>query len=975
MRTMSLIPRLLRPLLPLLLLVGPAQAFAQDCPIVATAEDAPQFARPDDPWIYRGTDIPIDREWLMGELPNGLRYAVRQNEVPPCQVSMRVLIDAGSLNERDSERGFAHLLEHMTFRESRDFGPGEAIPHFQRLGAALGADTNATTSPTQTVYKLDLPNANRATLDDSVRLFAGMIREPKLTASNLALDLPIVLAERREQAGAAQRILNATQDTLYTDLRLAKREPIGTLETLRGATAKAVQEFHARWYRPENAVIVLVGDADVEVLARLIEQHFGDWQGKGAPIPAPDFGTPNPPAGADPENPVGKVAAIVEPGQPRSLTMAYLRPWKQVVDNLEYNRGVMLDSLAAAIINERLEARARDGGTFLFAGVERQKVSRSADVTFVSFAPLTEDWQSALVDVRGVIEDALAQPPSQAEIDRAASQFDIAFVNMVEQARIQAGRNLADDVVGAVDIREAVAAPETFLSVFRSMKDRLTPEELLAATHRIFDSNVIRAIYMTGQPGEADEAQLRAALLQPVVASENGRDNGEGVSFADLPPIGTPALPTIRESLGIGGVEKVTFANGVRALLYSRGNEPGRVTVRVRFGAGWRGFEADEAVYATLGEMALVNSGFGPIGQNDLDKLAAGRKLGFDFNIEDGTFTFDGVTRVEDLADQLYLFAAKLAMPRWDAAPVERAKASAKIAYDSYATSANGVLNRDLDWLLRDRDPRFLTPTPEQMDAATPEGFRAVWSRLLAEGNVEVDIFGDVDREQAIAALSRSFGALPARTPLSAEIALRGFAFPAASEEPLRLTHKGDASQAAAVMAWPTGGGSNGLVRSRKLDVLARIFGNRMIDNLRERAGATYSPMVLSDWPLDTQNGGRILALVQMEPALLPVFFEVADAAAADLAAHGPTPDELARVVEPIKQMIARAATGHTFWLNQLEGAAFDDARVLLLPSLLSDYSDVTSEELKALAQQYLLNHGGLRMVVVPENPAVTPAR
>ena len=52
----------------------------------------------------RGSDVPRDKEWLFGEMDNGLRYAVRRNGVPPGQVSIRVRIDAGSLYERDSER-------------------------------------------------------------------------------------------------------------------------------------------------------------------------------------------------------------------------------------------------------------------------------------------------------------------------------------------------------------------------------------------------------------------------------------------------------------------------------------------------------------------------------------------------------------------------------------------------------------------------------------------------------------------------------------------------------------------------------------------------------------------------------------------------------------------------------------------------------------------------------------------------------
>ena len=99
------------------------------------------------PWLYRGSDVPVDDKWLFGEMDNGLRYAVRRNGVPPNQVSIRVRIDAGSLHETDDEQGYAHLLEHLLFRESTHLGQAEAIAAWQRLGATFGADANAENQP------------------------------------------------------------------------------------------------------------------------------------------------------------------------------------------------------------------------------------------------------------------------------------------------------------------------------------------------------------------------------------------------------------------------------------------------------------------------------------------------------------------------------------------------------------------------------------------------------------------------------------------------------------------------------------------------------------------------------------------------------------------------------------------------------------------------------------------------------------
>ena len=966
---MTLIPRAARRfalVLPLAFVVTPL--LAQDSAPASLQTGA------ETPWIYEGSDVPRDREWLFGEMDNGLRYAVRKNGVPPGQVSIRVRIDAGSIHEADDERGYAHLIEHLTFRQSKYLGDGEAIPTFQRLGATFGSDTNAETSPTHTVYKLDIPDANPAKLEEAFKLVSGMIREPALSQANLAADVPIVMAEKRERGGAGERVAEETRRTIFAGQRLADRLPIGTEATLAAATAASVRAFHDRWYRPENTVIVVAGDADPMRFAALVEEHFGDWNGKGPHVPAPDFGDPTPPAGANPANPVGETQVLVEPDLPRSFTYAVMRPWRPVNDTIVYNEGLLLDSLAQAIINRRLEARARAGGSYLYAQVQQEDVSRSTDATFVSFAPLTDDWRAALADVRSVIADAMAEPPTQEEIDREAAEFDVAFASSVEQRAVMAGSKLADDIVQAVDIRETVAAPETVLNVFRGMKAKLTPQNVLEHTRSLFTGDVVRSVYVTPQAGEASPEAVRTALAAPAVADGGSRLAARTISFDELPPIGTPGEVVAQQPIGMLEIEQVTLDNGVRALLWSNNAEPGRVTVKVRFGSGYRAFAPEDAPYAALGKMALVGSGVGELGQEELDRITTGRRMGFQFDIDDAVFTFTAQTRSADLADQLYLFAAKLGMPRWDANPVIRAKAAARLAYESYATSPGGLLNRDLEYLLRNNDPRFATPTPAQIEAATPERFREVWEPLLAQGPVEVLIFGEFDKAATIDALKRTFGALPPREPIPADAAARIEDFPTADASPVVLRHRGDANQAAAVIAWPTGGGVESLRESRQLEILTSLFNNRLLDKMRERAGASYAPQVSSDWPVDLAEGGTITALAQLRPEDVPAFFAAADEIARDLAANPPAADELARVTEPLRQAISRASTGNGFWLYQLEGATTDPQRIVLLRSLLSDYTQTTPEAMQALAQRYLAARPGWRLAVIPEGQELATA-
>lgn len=260
------------------------------------------------PWLFKGSDIKPDPEWHFGRLPNGLRYAVRRNGVPPGQVAVRVRIDAGSLHEKDSEQGFAHLIEHLSFRGSKYVPDGEAKRVWQRFGATFGSDSNASTTPTQTVYKLDLPGATDVKLDESLKIFAGMMAEPGITAQGLAAERPAVLAEQREAPGPQVRYSDALRATFFAGQPLAERSPIGTIKTLQAATPESVRAFHQRWYRPERTVVVLSGDIDPKTAQDLIVRNFAGWRGQG-PNPAdPDFGKPDPDAAA--------TRTLVEPAIP-----------------------------------------------------------------------------------------------------------------------------------------------------------------------------------------------------------------------------------------------------------------------------------------------------------------------------------------------------------------------------------------------------------------------------------------------------------------------------------------------------------------------------------------------------------------------------------------------------------------------------------------------------------------------------------
>ncbi|ONF97494.1 M16 family metallopeptidase [Sphingomonas jeddahensis] len=940
-------------------------AVAKPAPVAATQStiiDPATITVDTAPWLFKGSDIPPDPAWNFGALPNGLRYAVRKNGVPPGQVAVRVRIDAGSLNETDEERGYAHLIEHLSFRGSKYVPDGEAKRVWQRFGATFGSDSNASTTPTQTVYKLDLPAATEANLDESLKIFAGMMAEPGITAQGLAAERPAVLAEQREAPGPQVRLSDARNALFFSGQPLADRSPIGNVKTLEAATPESVLAFHRRWYRPARTVVIISGDIDPAIASQLVVKNFGGWQGTG-PNPAdPDFGKPDPKG--------TPTATLNEPSIPPLVISAVLRPWTYRDDTIIFNQKRLVDLVAIRVINRRLENRARAGGSFLQASVALEDVARSANGTFVSILPIGDDWEAALKDVRAVVADAIATAPSQAEVDREVAEFEGAMRNDVETARVEAGSKQADDMVQALDIRETVAGPQESYNIFLDAKKKgmFSAAGAFESTKRVFKGDAERAIVNTrvADPGAA--AKLAAALTADVSNLAGRRASQAKVNFKDLPKLGKPGTVTSREAIADPGIEKVTFSNGVRMLMYPNVSETGRVYLRVRFGRGYGALPADRSTAAWAAESALVQSGIGKWNQGDLDALTTGRRMGLNFDVTDDAFVMNAMTTPGDYADNLALMAAKLAAPRWDAAPVLRAKAGALAGYAGFDSSPDGVLSRDLERKLRNGDPRWGPPTREEIEALTPEAFRKLWEPLLATGPIEVDVFGDVKADEAIAAVGRTFGALKPRT--EAPVVAPGAAFPAHNDRPVVLTHEGADTQAAAVIAWPTGGGSAGIAESRRLDILAAIFGDRLFDRLRSVAGASYSPSAVSQWPLGLTSGGRIVAVGQVAPDNVDLFFKLSREIAAELVSTPVSEDELRRAIGPMMQYLARASSGNQFWLLQVSGGAYDPNRLGGARTLVSDYMEITPQTLQATAAKYLRPEKDWTLMVQPKAAA-----
>src|ERR1700750_2413652 len=108
--------------------------------------------------VFADTPLPNDNRIQQGKFDNGVTWMYRQHDNPPGKMALKMHVRTGSLNEKDSQEGLAHFLEHMAFNGTEHFPPGKLVPYFESIGMQFGADLNAYTSFDQTVYMLFTPN-------------------------------------------------------------------------------------------------------------------------------------------------------------------------------------------------------------------------------------------------------------------------------------------------------------------------------------------------------------------------------------------------------------------------------------------------------------------------------------------------------------------------------------------------------------------------------------------------------------------------------------------------------------------------------------------------------------------------------------------------------------------------------------------------------------------------------------------------
>ena len=905
------------------------------------------------------TALVADSNLTLETLPNGMLIAVYPNIEPPVRVSMRLLVRRGSSVEKLGEEGIAHFIEHMAFNGTENFPKGDMIEYFQRLGMAFGADTNAHTGFTETVYKIDMPSNDAKILKDGLTLlrdYAGGVLFPP---EEIERERGVIIAEKKSRDTASYRATVNLIQTLFPESPFANRFPIGEESTILNAPRSTFVDFYKAHYRPENMALVIVGDikpASVLGKAKKIFEKLGADK-----ISAETLQTVKPYATV--RNEPVRTSLVQNVDMRDSSAGIYIAAALDFEkDCIERRiRNFRFDAIAK-IISLRFDARKSAADSkFSSAYADFGAFEKYADIFSIGARSTVGGSEGALEEVVKMYMGILSDGFGEWELEKAKNEI----VNMLESEILgkstRATPSLASGIAAVLSEDEIITSPETDL-------------EIALAAFENFDAKIASEMFREFVGKAQVFSQLRDIPngKNPEYAKfvfENLVAGGGDVAFSK-PLVGADLL--FEEFSGAGAVKsesvddleihRIVFENNVRANLKKTDFAKDEILINIAFGGGK--FDLPKETPALM--MLVPGFILGGTAAQSFDEISVAKSdksMDFNFKMDGDAFIFSAKTTPKYLADTLNLMATHMATAAFRQEAAQPLKKLIDARYRQLETNPDMSIEKIGGWLTNG-DFRLRIPEKAEVEKLGMDDLRKWFEPILANSYMEISIVGDISEVDAKALLLSTFASMPARAESRSDYSeARKVEFTSERETEFTVKNVND-ERSYAVKLWPTCGRAD-IQKMRAANLLGAVVNDVVRKHVRENSGKVYSPAAFNN-SNPAFDFGMLLALSDVTPEFNADVLKLLDEAVKSVS-ENITQDEFDRAKLPLLKQLEKTRRMNAYWaesalpLIQADPQKYETAR-----TLISGYEAITLDDVKAAADEFLKDKGGYTIRILP---------
>jgi len=569
-------------------LTASAAASALILGMAAPALAAPVLAEPAAPAVAApaaGIEVP-PLGFAKRTLANGLEvYTAR--DTTTSNVAVQVWYRVGSKDDPANRSGFAHLFEHLMFKATKDF-PDET---FDRLTEDVGGNNNAFTADDVTAYHETVPanHLERLIFAEANRLSSLVVDE-----SVFESERDVVKEEYRQGILASPygRLFGLFMpQTIYQD-HPYRRPGIGSIEDLDAATIEDVRRFHATYYRPDNAILIVAGNYDEAQLNGWIDQYFGPITNPDRPLPVNDV--------VEPEPTQAREAIFHAPNVPLpAVVVAYPAVAAKNPDSIPLT---VLDAILSTGESSRLyRALVYDQQIANEASSVPDFAQQAGYLAAYAIMADGQDPDTGVASIQAEIARLRDQPVTAAELAEAKNELIAAALRgretVADRAQVLGWALIRTNDAATADREVAEIQAVTAADIQRVAQRYLTPERSITLRYLNADGPA-----QVSQQTLNVDAPVKIADLAPVGQVFTLLPEGQRARMPEPTAPVAPATPAVAD---------FRLDNGLRVLVARKAGLP-LVSARLGFDAGTADEPGDKAGVASL-TAALLTQGAGDL--------------------------------------------------------------------------------------------------------------------------------------------------------------------------------------------------------------------------------------------------------------------------------------------------------------------------------------------------------------------------
>jgi len=903
--------------------------------------------------------LPQDPNVITGKLKNGLTYYIRQNHKPEDRLTLRLVVNAGSILEDNDQQGLAHLCEHMAFNGTKHFHKQALVNYLESIGMRFGADLNAYTGFDETVYKLQVPTDSAKIVEKAFQILEDWAHWVTYNDKEIDKEKGVVIEEWRLGRGARMRMLNEELPVLLKDSRYAVRLPIGQKAVLDTFKHNTLRRFYKTWYRPDLMAVIAVGDMDPQRIKQLIRQHFSSIANPQKEQPRKLYPVPDHPTT------LYSIASDKEANR-SSISLYYLLPTEKEKTFNDYRQQIV-EALFSGMFNARFsELAQKKDPPFVYAYSYKGNLVRTKDAYILG--AMTKDngipraLKAILTEAKRVKDFGF----TSTELQRQKK----ALLRGMEKSYAERNKTRSVNYVSEYQRNFLQGEPFPGIKIEYEMYKQFLPGISLQEVNGLIakwmkDKSRVVVAESPQKKGVIIPTKSELAALVNTVDTQKLTAYKDKVLNAPLLAHKPTPSPVIKQKiLKKIGVTEWTLKNGVKVVLKPTDFKNDEVRFTSFSPGGYSLADNSDLIPAKTAAGIVNSSGFGKFNRIQLRKALAGKIAMASPSISRLTESVAGAASPKDLEIMFQLIYLSFTAPREDSTAFLSYKSKMKAYYENKGASPEDVFQDSVMAVFTQHDPRF---KPFDLAAIKKldlqKSLQIYRDRFADAGDFTFFFVGNFTPEKIKPLVETYLGGLPV-IKRKESWQDHSYNYPKGVVE--KVVKKGMEPKSRNVFIF-----SGPFEWNRKnealLNTMAGVLSIKLRERLREDKSGTYGVSVHARAHHYPRERYTVSISFGCNPKRVAELSKEMFAQIDSLQHFPPAVSYLKKRQEISARALETNLKRNAFWLNYLKSSLFNHTNPLEVGKTNEIIQNLTMADIQKAAQKYLNTKNYVHLVLYPE--------